>query len=90
MRSVFVLAGVPLHVPFQWKSSHVLYELWEIVCIQRKILPHLWESAAKEESTQNEKGPSSVGDAKVIDATSGRMSFAQFKALKEDRTKHFT
>ena len=49
------------------------------------------ESTAKEESTQNEKGQSSGGDAKIIEATSGRMSFAQFKALKEeDRTKHFT
>ena len=49
------------------------------------------ESTAKEESTQNEKGQSSGGDAEVIEATSGRMSFAQLKALKdEDRTKHFT
>ena len=32
-----------------------------------------------------------VGDAEVIEATSGRMSFAQLKAIKEeDRTKHFT
>ena len=43
---------------------------------------YLSESTAKEESTQNEKGQSSGGDAKVIEATSGRMSFAQFKALK--------
>ena len=49
------------------------------------------ESTAKEESTQNEKGQSSGGDAEVIEATSGQMSFAQLKALKEeDRTKHFT
>ena len=52
---------------------------------------NLSESTAKEESTQNEKGQSSGGDAEVIEATSGRMSFAQLKALKEeDRTKHFT
>ena len=52
---------------------------------------HLSESTAKEESTQNEKGQSSGGDAEVIEATSGWMSFAQLKALKEeDRTKHFT
>ena len=32
-----------------------------------------------------------VGDAEVIEATSGRMSFAQLKAIKEeDRTKYFT
>ena len=52
---------------------------------------HLSESPAKEESTQNEKGQSSEGDAEVIEATSGRMSIAQLKARKEeDRTKHFT
>ena len=51
---------------------------------------HLSESTAKEESTQNEKGQSSGGDVEVIEATSGRMSFAQLKALKEDRRKHFT
>ena len=45
---------------------------------------HLSESTAKEESTQNEKGQSSGGDAEVIEATSGRMSFAQLKALKEE------
>ena len=52
---------------------------------------YLSESTAKGESTQNEKGQSSGGDAEVIEATSGRMSFAQLKALKEeDQTKHFT
>ena len=52
---------------------------------------HLSESTAKEESTQNEKGQSSEENAEVIEVTSGRMSFAQLKALKEeDRTKHFT
>ena len=52
---------------------------------------HLSESTAKGKSTQNEKGQSSGGDAEVIEATSGRMSFAQLKALKEeDQTKHFT
>ena len=44
---------------------------------------HLSESTAKEESIQNKKGQSSGGDAEVIEATSGRMSSAQFKALKE-------
>ena len=49
---------------------------------------HLSESTVKEESTQNEKGQSSGGNAEVIEATSERMSFAQLKALKEeDRTK---
>ena len=44
---------------------------------------HLSESTAKGDCTQNEKGISSGGDSEVIEATSGRMSFAQFEALKE-------
>ncbi|CAB4015829.1 Hypothetical predicted protein, partial [Paramuricea clavata] len=49
------------------------------------------ESNAKEVSTPKENGESSGGDAKVTETTSGRMSFAQFRAHKEeDRAKHFT
>ena len=49
------------------------------------------ESNAKEVNTPKENGESSGGDAKVTETTSGRMSFAQFRAHKEeDRAKHFT
>ena len=50
------------------------------------------ESNVKGESKQSEKGESSGRDAKVTEtSSSGRMSFAQYRALKkEDRAKHFT
>jgi hypothetical protein len=43
------------------------------------------ESNAKEVNTPKENGESSGGDAKVTETTSGRMSFAQFRASTQGR-----
>ena len=50
------------------------------------------ESNVKEGNTQSDGDDSSGGDAQVTETcSSGRMSFAQFRALEEaDQTKYFT
>ena len=93
MRTVFVLARVPLHVPFSGRAVMFCTNCGKSCVSNAKYChtcgKHLSESPVKEESTQNEKGQSSGGDAEVKRLQGGVLCSIE-STQEEERTKHFT